>query len=128
GRRREALGGGRPRLQAQPRWLREGGAAVPPLRDHGPLPRPGRRQPHHVLVPRLPAVRRVGHKGADLVAPGNTEASFQAALDAGVDEIEFDVLRLRDGRLVVAHDYGDAAKREPMNREEGLDDLAGEAY
>ena len=36
--------------------------------------------------------RRVGHKGADLIAPGNTLASFDAALEAGVDMIEFDVL------------------------------------
>jgi glycerophosphoryl diester phosphodiesterase len=79
-------------------------------------------------VPELPAVKRVGHKGADRVAPGNTLASFQAALDAGVDMIEFDVLRLRDGRLVLAHDYGDAAKREPPTLEEGLDLFAGEAY
>jgi glycerophosphoryl diester phosphodiesterase len=70
----------------------------------------------------------VGHKGADLVAPGNTEGSFQAALDAGVDEIEFDVLRLRDGRLVLAHDYKDAARRDPLTLEEGLDHFAGEAY
>jgi glycerophosphoryl diester phosphodiesterase len=79
-------------------------------------------------VPELPAVKRVGHKGADLVAPGNTIASFEAALDAGVDMIEFDVLRLRDGRLVLAHDYSDAAKREPPTLEEGLDLFAGEAY
>ena len=25
-------------------------------------------------------LRRVGHKGADLLAPGNTDASFDAAL------------------------------------------------
>jgi glycerophosphoryl diester phosphodiesterase len=73
-------------------------------------------------------VKRVGHKGADLVAPGNTIASFAAALEAGVDMIEFDVLRLRDGRLVLAHDYADAAKREPPTLEEGLDLFAGEAY
>jgi glycerophosphoryl diester phosphodiesterase len=73
-------------------------------------------------------VKRVGHKGADLVAPGNTIASFEAALAAGVDMIEFDVLRLRDGRLVLAHDYADAAKREPPTLEEGLDLFAGEAY
>jgi glycerophosphoryl diester phosphodiesterase len=42
--------------------------------------------------------------------------------------IEFDVLRLRDGRLVLAHDYGDAAKREPVSLEDGLDHFAGEAY
>jgi glycerophosphoryl diester phosphodiesterase len=71
---------------------------------------------------------RVGHKGADHVAPGNTAASFQAALDCGVDMIEFDVLQLHDGRLVLAHDYGDASRREPMSLEEGLDLFAGEAY
>lgn len=73
-------------------------------------------------------MKRVGHKGADLVAPGNTVASFEAALDHDVDMIEFDVLRLRDGRLVLAHDYEDAAKREPLTLEEGLDHFAGEAY
>ena len=73
-------------------------------------------------------MKRVGHKGADHVAPGNTFESFRAALDAGVDMIEFDVLRLRDGRLVLAHDYEDAAKREPATLEEGLDHFAGEAY
>jgi glycerophosphoryl diester phosphodiesterase len=73
-------------------------------------------------------VKRVGHKGADLVAPGNTVASFEAALTHQVDMIEFDVLRLRDGRLVLAHDYEDAGRREPLTLDEGLDHFAGEAY
>lgn len=73
-------------------------------------------------------MKRVGHKGAGLVAPGNTIASFEAALAAGVDMIEFDVLRLRDGRLVLAHDYADATKREPPSLEEGLEHFATEAY
>ena len=73
-------------------------------------------------------MKRVGHKGADHVAPGNTLASFEAALEHGVDMIEFDVLRLRDGRLVLAHDLKDAASREPLTLEEGLDVFAGEAY
>ena len=76
----------------------------------------------------LPALKRVGHKGADTVAPGNTLESFRAALDAGVDMIEFDVLPLRDGRLVLAHDYADAGRREPVTLEQGLDHFAGEAY
>src|SRR5947209_11111157 len=42
--------------------------------------------------------------------------------------IEFDVLRLRDGRLVLAHDYEDAARREPPTLEQVLDLFAGEAY
>ncbi|MGA2469518.1 MAG: glycerophosphodiester phosphodiesterase [Solirubrobacteraceae bacterium] len=51
---------------------------------------------------------RVGHKGADAIAPGNTLASFDAALDAGVEMIEFDVLAERrdgSGELFVAHDH-----------------------
>ena len=73
-------------------------------------------------------MKRVGHKGADGLAPGNTAESFRAALDAGVDMIEFDVLPLRDGRLVLAHDFEDAARREPLTLEEGLDHLADAAY
>ncbi len=74
-------------------------------------------------------LRRVGHKGADLIAPGNTLASFDAALAAGVDMIEFDVLPERGGdRLLLAHDYADAARRTPHTLEEGLDHLAGEAF
>jgi glycerophosphoryl diester phosphodiesterase len=76
----------------------------------------------------LPPLRRVGHKGADHVAPGNTFESFQAALDLRVDMIEFDVLRTSDGRLVLAHDLEDAASRTPHTLAEGLDHFAGEAY
>jgi len=74
------------------------------------------------------ALRRVGHKGADLIAPGNTYASFDAALEAGVDMIEFDVLPARDGALILAHDYHDAARRSPYTLEQGLAYLAGEAF
>jgi glycerophosphoryl diester phosphodiesterase len=74
-------------------------------------------------------VIRVGHKGADHVAPGNTVESFQAALEASVDMIEFDVLSLDRGhRLVLAHDPEDAAGRTPLTLDEGLDHFAGEAY
>jgi len=71
---------------------------------------------------------KVGHKGADHVAPGNTIASFDAALECGVDMIEFDVLRLKDGRLVLAHDLEDAERPDALTLEEGLDHFAGEAY
>ncbi len=77
----------------------------------------------------LPPVKRVGHKGADLIAPGNTFESFEAALDKGVHMIEFDVLPASDGRLVLAHDPVDAATREPLvTLEEGLDHFASDAY
>jgi Glycerophosphoryl diester phosphodiesterase family len=73
-------------------------------------------------VPELPALRRVGHKGADHIAPGNTAASFDAALAHGVDMIEFDVLPDDDGRLVLAHDREHLPGA--MTLEEGLDHLA----
>jgi glycerophosphoryl diester phosphodiesterase len=76
----------------------------------------------------LPPLKRVGHKGADLVVPGNTLASFEVALEHGVDMIEFDVLRGRDGRLVLAHDYRDAARPDVVTLEQGLEHFAGEAY
>jgi glycerophosphoryl diester phosphodiesterase len=74
-------------------------------------------------------IRLVGHKGADLIAPGNTIESFRAAVEAGVDTIEFDVLWLEDAHLpreqraplTVAHDWEDAASREPLRLTEALD-------
>lgn len=84
---------------------------------------------------------RIGHKGADAIAPGNTLASFRAAVEVGVDAIELDLLRPRadfatgedwrraaagpattpGGPLVVAHDWADAARREPLSLRECLD-------
>lgn len=65
--------------------------------------------------------RRIGHKGADAITPGNTIDSFVAAVDHGVDMIELDVLRDREGRLVVAHDYQDALSRRPLALVDALD-------
>jgi glycerophosphoryl diester phosphodiesterase len=91
-------------------------------------------------------MRRVGHKGADLIVPGNTPASFDAAVAVGVDMIEFDVLPAPpakwrsisvaaaerrsyvDTPLVLAHDWTDAASRTPESLVDGLDHLAGEAF
>jgi glycerophosphoryl diester phosphodiesterase len=83
---------------------------------------------------------RVGHKGADAVVPGNTLESFRAAVEIGVDVIEFDVLRPQadfadgsdwrtapagpaggSGPLLVAHDWADAARREALTLTEALD-------
>lgn len=76
----------------------------------------------------MPGLIRVGHKGADHVAPGNTAESFEAALELGVDMIEFDVMPLHDGTLVLAHDPDDATCRTPLTLEEGLDHFAIDAY
>jgi glycerophosphoryl diester phosphodiesterase len=75
--------------------------------------------------------RRVGHKGADLIAPGNTFESFDAALAAGVDMIEFDVIpeRIdRTGQLWIAHDYHDAHSRSPATLDETLAYLGSERF
>jgi glycerophosphoryl diester phosphodiesterase len=85
-------------------------------------------------------LKRIGHKGADSIRPGNTLESFEAAVAAGAEMIELDVLRPRseflDGGdwrraaagpveggppLLVAHDWGDAARREPLALDEVLD-------
>jgi glycerophosphoryl diester phosphodiesterase len=74
-------------------------------------------------------LRLVGHKGADLIAPGNTAESFRAAVEAGVDTIEMDVLWLPDAHLpleqrhplVIAHDWEDAERRTPLKLTEALD-------
>ncbi|UGS39055.1 glycerophosphodiester phosphodiesterase [Capillimicrobium parvum] len=75
--------------------------------------------------------RRVGHKGADHIAPGNTAASFDAALAHGVDMIEFDVLSEHQdgtGGLYLAHDYTALRSGAAMTLEEGLAHLAGETF
>jgi glycerophosphoryl diester phosphodiesterase len=74
-------------------------------------------------------LRLVGHKGADAIVPGNTVASFEKAVEVGVDTIELDVLWLPDSHLpierraplVVAHDWEDAEARTPLRLTEALD-------
>ena len=76
-------------------------------------------------------LKRIGHKGADLIAPGNTLASFDAALEAGVDMVEFDVLpenRDGSGRLVLAHDFGVVERGGAITLEEGLAHFAQDAW
>lgn len=46
----------------------------------------------------------IGHRGAPRLAHENTIASFQKALDLGVDWLETDVRKTRDGILVLFHD------------------------
>jgi glycerophosphoryl diester phosphodiesterase len=92
------------------------------------------------------ALRRVGHKGAEAIAPGNTRESFDAALEAGVDMIEFDVLiepppdwrsisvaqaerrSWPRGRLLLAHDWADASGRATETLEQGLAHLTASRF
>jgi glycerophosphoryl diester phosphodiesterase len=73
----------------------------------------------------MSTLRRIGHKGADLIVPGNTPASFDAALAHGVDMIEFDVLE-HEGRLVLAHDYEHVEGAPTLD--EGLAHLASSPF
>ncbi len=67
-------------------------------------------------------VKRVGHGGAGAVVRGNTLASFDAAVDIGVDMIEFDV-RASHGDLVLAHGPLDALLRDCPTLDQALDHL-----
>ena len=76
-------------------------------------------------------LRRVGHKGAGDLVTGNTIASFERAIEVGVDMIEFDVLWPRDGApgipaasrapLVIAHDWHDSTTRPRLTLGAALD-------
>ena len=73
-------------------------------------------------MPEITRLRRVGHKGADLIVPGNTLASFDAALAAGRrhDRVRRPARAWHGDRLLLAHDYADAAERTPHTLEEAL--------
>lgn len=47
----------------------------------------------------------LGHRGFKSEYPENTLSSFEAALSAGADGLEFDVHYSKDGELVVFHDF-----------------------
>jgi glycerophosphoryl diester phosphodiesterase len=46
----------------------------------------------------------IAHRGASGVAPENTLAAFEAAIEAKADAVELDVTRCGSGELVVIHD------------------------
>lgn len=46
----------------------------------------------------------IAHQGGEHLAPSNTLASFQNAMELGVDVIEFDIHMTKDGHLVAIHD------------------------
>jgi glycerophosphoryl diester phosphodiesterase len=72
-------------------------------------------------------VLRIGHGGASAVVRGNTLESFDAALDIGVDMIEFDV-RTHRGRLLVAHTKLHGAVFACPTLERALDHLSSRRF
>jgi glycerophosphoryl diester phosphodiesterase len=71
--------------------------------------------------------QRIGHGGASALAPGNTLRSFDAALEVGIDMVEFDV-RCWRGELVLAHTLLDARLGRGVRLPEALAYLSGEAF
>ena len=63
---------------------------------------------------------RIGHRGAATLAPANTLASLRAALEVGVDLIEFDVVGKPGSDLLVSHSVSEIAPDTPT-----LDDVLG---
>ncbi len=47
---------------------------------------------------------KIGHRGAAGYEPENTLRSFRKAIELGVDMVELDVRRTKDGKFVVIHD------------------------
>ena len=56
---------------------------------------------------------RIGHRGAATLAPENTLSSFRAAVEVGVDLVEFDVLARPSGELVVSHSHAEMVPETP---------------
>jgi len=69
---------------------------------------------------------RVGHRGASALAPENTLRALELAVELGCDMLEFDVLDLSDGTLVLAHsdDLREVSHGAAAGRVRGRD-LAG---
>ncbi|HEY2318853.1 MAG TPA: glycerophosphodiester phosphodiesterase [Solirubrobacteraceae bacterium] len=71
--------------------------------------------------------QRIGHGGASALAPANTLASFDAALEVGVDMVEFDVRQFR-GELVLAHTVLHARRGGVVRLQDALAHLAGRRF
>jgi glycerophosphoryl diester phosphodiesterase len=69
----------------------------------------------------------IGHGGASALAPANTLASFDAALDVGVDMVEFDV-RGHRGELILAHTILDARRRTHVSLSAALGHLSSRRF
>jgi glycerophosphoryl diester phosphodiesterase len=73
------------------------------------------------------ACQRIGHGGASALARANTLASFDAALEVGIDMVEFDV-RAWDGELVLAHTVIQARRGGNLGLNQALAHLRGRRF
>jgi glycerophosphoryl diester phosphodiesterase len=69
----------------------------------------------------------IGHGGASALAPPNTLMSFDAAIDVGVDMVEFDV-RAHRGELILAHTVLDSRRRAYVTLSEALRHLSSRRF
>ncbi|MGA9857351.1 MAG: glycerophosphodiester phosphodiesterase [Solirubrobacteraceae bacterium] len=70
---------------------------------------------------------RIGHGGASALAPGNTLESFDAAVEVGIDMVEFDVRRVQ-GELVLAHTVLHGRRGGAVRLHDALTHLAGRRF
>jgi glycerophosphoryl diester phosphodiesterase len=71
--------------------------------------------------------QRIGHGGASAIAPANTLASFDAALELGVDMVEFDVRGAR-GDLILAHTVWHARRTDSVRLQNALGHLSSRRF
>jgi glycerophosphoryl diester phosphodiesterase len=71
----------------------------------------------------LNSCQRIGHGGASALAPANTLASFDAAVEVGIDMVEFD-LRAWQGELILAHTIVHARLNGGVGLRQALSHLA----
>ncbi len=71
--------------------------------------------------------QRIGHGGASALARANTLDSFDAALEVGIDMVEFDV-RAWNGELVLAHTVLHARRGGNVRLHDALAHLAGQRF
>ncbi len=67
---------------------------------------------------------RIGHRGAAALAPPNTIAAIEAALEAAVDMVELDVIAAPGGRLLLGHSLSELPA-EPVPFDSALELVAG---
>jgi glycerophosphoryl diester phosphodiesterase len=70
---------------------------------------------------------RIGHGGASALVSANTLASFDAAVEVGVDMIEFDV-RAHRGELILAHTVFDARRGACVRLSDALAHLSSRRF
>jgi len=56
------------------------------------------------MILQLRGMLKIGHRGARAYEPENTLRSFREAIELGVDAVELDVRKTKDGKVVVIHD------------------------